>query len=387
MIGTTSINTVLVKAQFLTSILIVGCGAKSDLGSQLDEGSPASSGPSSCSNGLPRCDGGTNTSIDEVTLFSFDIVDADYSRSLDRVVIASYSPPALHIVNPFTRRDETVLPLESEPVAVSVSPDGRYAVVAIDRAVVYADLTSRTLVKTITLLDSPVVKDVALGGNGSFYSVVGGQEFHVTDIATTIDVMESGLPGWANVELGANGQIIWFSGESIDAYDVSVTPPVYASDFTASVVNVSGPLWVDRDGKRLFIGSGPVFDILPAAANKHFPTKLEYTLDGLPRLYNGGAIVHVDASASHVALLADDGHTANRTFPYRAGGGLLNIYDPTTLALVSQRTLPSMPIGDGGLGKGLGCFVFHSADESRLFVLLQAYTGPQLTMVFGMTEM
>ena len=52
----------------------------------------------------------------------FDIVDAEYSDSLDAVIAVSASPYQLHRYDPWTGAD-TAVELPTVPTCVSVSPD------------------------------------------------------------------------------------------------------------------------------------------------------------------------------------------------------------------------------------------------------------------------
>ena len=66
-----------------------------------------------------------------IPMIRFRVIDAEYSKQLDRIVMVSSEPNQLHIYDPVTAEDMAVdLPLT--PAAVSVSPDGRYAAVGHD---------------------------------------------------------------------------------------------------------------------------------------------------------------------------------------------------------------------------------------------------------------
>ncbi|MGD2056617.1 MAG: hypothetical protein PVJ15_07405, partial [Gammaproteobacteria bacterium] len=69
----------------------------------------------------------------------YQVVDAEYSNQLDRIVMVAANPDTLHVVDPLSETDVSVaLPLP--PTSVSVGPDGHFAAVGHDGLVSYIDL-------------------------------------------------------------------------------------------------------------------------------------------------------------------------------------------------------------------------------------------------------
>lgn len=66
---------------------------------------------------------------------SFNVVDSDYSTTLDRIVAVAASPNELHIYDPSGQTD-TVVSLRLTPTCVSVAPDGLHAAVGHDGCVI-----------------------------------------------------------------------------------------------------------------------------------------------------------------------------------------------------------------------------------------------------------
>ena len=66
--------------------------------------------------------------VQSFPILSYDVVDAEYSKPLNRIVAVSSDQPALHVLDPETFQEVSVtLPLE--PTSVSVAPDGLTAAV------------------------------------------------------------------------------------------------------------------------------------------------------------------------------------------------------------------------------------------------------------------
>ena len=59
----------------------------------------------------------------QVTALPFNPVAADYSRTLDRLILISGNPTTLHVYDPAPQKDSTVS-LVQPPLSLSLSPDG-----------------------------------------------------------------------------------------------------------------------------------------------------------------------------------------------------------------------------------------------------------------------
>lgn len=83
------------------------------------------------------------------TALPFRPIDAEYSSSLDRIIMISASPNQLHIYNPVSKAD-TIVNLAAAPLTVSVSPDGRFAAAGHSGSISYVDLANGQLLNTFT---------------------------------------------------------------------------------------------------------------------------------------------------------------------------------------------------------------------------------------------
>jgi hypothetical protein len=76
----------------------------------------------------------------------------EYSKSLDRIIIASADTQQLHIYNPETGEDRAI-DLIDKPTALALSLDGLFAAVGHDSKVAYIDLMQASLVKTLDITE------------------------------------------------------------------------------------------------------------------------------------------------------------------------------------------------------------------------------------------
>src|SRR5438270_3679396 len=87
---------------------------------------------------------------------------AEFSASLDRIIMISASPNQLHIYDPATNTDKTAA-LSQVPLSLSVSPDGLHAAVGHNQLISYVNLSTATVEKTFTTTQTAPV--IVLGAN------------------------------------------------------------------------------------------------------------------------------------------------------------------------------------------------------------------------------
>ena len=207
-----------------------------------------------------------------VALLPFDVVDAEYSAALDRVVIVSASPPALHVLNPFTNAYVSVA-LASTPVAVSVGPDGLHAAVGHDHALTYLDLSGPSIVGTY-VVPYPV-GDLALAGNGYIYGIASSDQWvgmHIFGLGSQLDTWDQSATIYAGskLKLASGGAMLYVavnSGPSeINAYDITTGLDRGAGSSQEIIgADAEGALWMSADGGRIFTRSGQVFAVFVIA--------------------------------------------------------------------------------------------------------------------------
>jgi hypothetical protein len=95
------------------------------------------------------------------------IIDAEYSRTLDKIVSISSNRSRMYVFDPINNINNYVnLPIS--PTSLSVSPDGLFAVVANHSKIQYIDLVKLKSIKTIYV--SMDIYEVILGNHGIIYA-------------------------------------------------------------------------------------------------------------------------------------------------------------------------------------------------------------------------
>jgi hypothetical protein len=303
----------------------------------------------------------------------FDVVDARYSSALDRIVLVSASPPALHVYDPAARADR-VVPLPTAPTCLSVGPDGRKAAVGHNAHVSYVDLDAAVLVGTYPV--SANLGNVVLAGNGIVYGFPAGYNWNnlrAVDVKTGTEHAQLGMISEGTLgALHPNGEVVYTAPTN--------TNPSYLAEFqiydglptglssqamTFYDSDTYGAFWITKDGSRMFVGSGQLYT-LTVTPPQIISSALTYagSIPGIDAGYSPGgdpAIVWVDDAPTRIAALL-----RGFWFP-----GSVNFYDPTYLNLIDTKPLPSATM-DGQPALMGGRWVFFRSDFQTVYVVAEA---------------
>ncbi len=307
-----------------------------------------------------------------------NVIDAEYSKALDAVVMVATQPhSALYVFDTATRTAKRVL-LNKPPTAVSVSPDGLRAAVGHDAMVTHIELASIDApdAPAPKLLDvSAVVGDLVLDGRGKvhvFPAVDQWVSIRSIDVATNTERQQQTL-----LYAGAKARL-HPDGKSVYALDTRVSPEGFHNiDITSGLaVDVWGSpyhgdyptcsnLWISEVGQTIYTACGRTF-----RASTDRSQDLLYSgalaLSG-PSLFDW-LIVSLSQSAlvKEIALIE---HSFACRFPDNNQGceSHLNLYESAFLNLRARYTIePVVLAGQSYPQRGL--FVFYRRDGSKLML-------------------
>jgi hypothetical protein len=301
----------------------------------------------------------------EILALDHDVVDAEYSNALDRIIMVSDDAQALHIYDP-TTGDEVDIPLPLTPTSVSVSPSGTQAVVGHDAWISVVDLTAGS-----TPVTYPVTArafDIVHGGNGWAYvfpAIDQWENLRCVDLSNGSESLGAGLiyagsvgrrnPARSAVYLADRG----ISPSDIELHDITSGPSMlvrdspYHGDYA-----MCGDLWFSDDGNRIFTACGNVFR---SSTNPSVDMTYAGNLAGAPYI---GYVDHSD-EANLVAVMPKDSWMMTDVDTQ------VRLYEDQFLNFMEAIDLPPTIISST-LVPSHGRFVFWSADGSRLFVILRA---------------
>lgn len=321
---------------------------------------------------------------------NFNVVDAEYSKALDRIVLVSTAPGnQLHIYDPVNATDTSVA-LNLPPTSVSVSPDGLFAAIGHNAWISYVDLSTATLLKTIPATAD--VSDIVLAGNGYAYAFPRVDQWvaiHAINLTTEVETLSVSccIRAGTKAKLHPNGTSIYganngLSPSDIEKYDITSAVPAYLynSPYHGDYA-MCGDLWMSEDGLRIFTKCGNVFNSTPQQfdpVNSATATDMTYA-GALPNLSNITDLSHSSATGKITAIPSDvwwgvsNADTEIRIFNYPY--------------LTFDRTIRLPHFINGNFQfQGHGKFVFSSSDGTKTFVVLQAESGSGLLYDFGVVK-
>lgn len=289
--------------------------------------------------------------------------DADYSASLDRIVVVT-SEPALRIIDPAaSTATSTAVRLDADPIAVSVSPDGTKAAVSHVDHFTLVDLTGAAVIRTY----APSITGFAYdGGDVLLYDADWAFLFPRANISAAPIVLEladgTASRGSLNADadggllakprldaardhvfaLGAYGQSIRRFTASAGAIAFDVLPGATA------ISHAAGP-FLSPDDSRIYTGAGSV--VSPADLTVSGTLTLLVGADPLPF-----TCVADSTAAGTVVAVTSDGY----------GADSFRVYDRATLQLLQRRFHPAMfDLGSIATPR----WAFWRADGSRYHVV------------------
>jgi PKD domain len=299
------------------------------------------------------------------TELAFKPLVTRYSKGLDQLVMTSTGPNLLSFMDPFTGLLRSV-PLPAVPKGLSISPDGKLALVLYESVVDLFDVATATRIRTSTVLS---VRSEALVLNSGEAILYGGDQW-------------SGVPGLVNARTGEISAVnlvygagtFWgsqqfglYADRLNTAFTVSggLSPSKVTSlklDFTAATkavgsvdwpyhgtYNANVPIALNASQTLLFDAAG----LAVRTSDLTFVGRIDLT----------GNIRSVSSSNDDSELLALKGPF----YSWYGFGTFSSSYasiDPATLFVKSTLSLPTL---SGQQSYGLG--VFHSAADRHVLIV------------------
>lgn len=309
------------------------------------------------------------------TLWSLDrsIIDAEYVKSTDKLVIISSNPNRLSILNPETK-DIVGVDLSTTPKCVSVNAEGTMAVVGHNGYVSYVDLTTNQVVHIWPIAcDS---WDITLGKNNWCY-VTPNEDQWVTmysmngatgAVSTAGSIYEKSM-----IKVQPNSNYLYLcnttgSSTAIEKCNITNGSATYLyENYDAST---GGRFWYSNDGSRIFTYSKRTYSTSDVKAN-------DLTYRG--SVESSTYLYWVDHSAAAKKLFT----IGTTSLYYSTTNSQVDYYNDTYLNYQGSITLEPFfcPSGlEGGkLYNAEGKYVFANQAGTRLYVLVQATSSAPLT--------
>lgn len=285
---------------------------------------------------------------------SFRIAAADYSKLLDRAILAAASPDELHIYDASTGADR-IIPLPRTPTSVAVSPDGSYA------AVGHSDWISLVNLNTgIVESTRPAGGDVAavaIPNPGLIYFI--RRENNAQNTLASLNESNGQITSitsttGTSLRLNAAGTVLYWEGSFL-----SLKPSSNPETF----VPLCGNLWLADDDSEALSACGQMVS-LPSQPGDH--------ASNLGPLQNSPPVPLTSAADSSILkTTVVIPHTSSPISPAQPDDTQALLYNDTDRTLVSQTALPGITAA-GQTYASHGRYTFWNKAADRLIVFTQA---------------
>jgi hypothetical protein len=307
-------------------------------------------------------------------LISGNVIDAEFSKSLNRLVIVTSEPNELRVCNTADNTMRT-LALNKTPKCISISPDGKKAAVGYDGAMSYIDLNSVSEISYNTVAANAF--DIVLTDNSWVYVTPWEDQWcniSCYNLQTGQETLSQGtLYERTNIKLHPSGKYLYtaengLSPSDIEKYDIQngTAKYLYDSPYHGDYP-FSGNLWFMEDGTRL-ISRGKT--VLKLSENKDSDLRYAGSINA------DGQIISLDHRASINKICA----IMSQSYNYDPKpSNKISFFEATYLNFEKSITLPDFSVPDGKGGqkffKSNAKYCFFNSDGSNYIVIMQAEEG------------
>ncbi len=295
---------------------------------------------------------------------SFNVVGADYSKGLDKLVLVTSAPNELHIYDPSSRLDQ-VVPLPAAPLSVSVRPDGLYAAVGHDGWISYVNLKTGKVEQIFQ--ETTDVNSLVLAGNGYIYVFPKRDSANIYSLAIASGTWTPAatFSGGSIPRLHPSGKYLYSAGNWTMKWDIENGPATAIGGISAPPTTC-GDLWLSEDGQRIFSACGDVYH------TSDIPVQ-DFTPNG--SLIDSAVWVADSKLQQKTAVIPGAFYTG-------VGDTMVQLYSYPSLTLSNESTLPDFQLS-GAAYASHGRFLFWDSTESKLITVVQADASANLTSSYG----
>ena len=268
-------------------------------------------------------------------VLDYDVVAADRSLALGRLILASRQPKALHLLD-VASGDDRMVTLSSAPTSLSVTPDGHTAVVGHDGRISVVDLDGARLVSATDVL-VPVGPIAAAGDGYAYYARSGGVDAPIA----TLRIADGAVGSIGDSQVQVQSLTLQGAALFVGTYQVYTVAGGILGDVRFNPT--ADRMWPSRDGQIIVGLSGAIYDP---------------DLNGIGVL-DGGPFQWADAVSARGPIWTLEGQA-------------VRFYPDTSGSPSDEIALPAF----GGSPVVSPLWIFASADGSRADAVVQAAADP-----------
>lgn len=310
-----------------------------------------------------------------VSILGYNVIDAEYSKQTDKIILTSDHPDQLIIYSPSDKSERTVA-LVQKPVSLSVYPDGSYAAVGHDGLISYVNLKTATIEKVFEILTD--ANKLILAPNGYIYIYPRGNssnffnlEISSGKITPTPTYSQAQIPRLTN-----SWKYIYTGGGFSFKWDIREGRAKLSRSFNSyTELNSCGNVWLSEDDRRIFSACGKAF------LASEIPSEDGKPNGSLSQSQGGVQWVSHSAQRKLIAVIPNTSQTTGG-FEKAPDNNQIQFYDDAYLNFTGAVPLPPL-VTNAGNTHGRGAFIFWNRNATGVFVILKSNESQN---TWGITE-
>jgi hypothetical protein len=329
----------------------------------------------------------TPLSVQSRVALPHNVIDAEYSKALNQIVmVGNYPVSALYVYDVATATEQKQL-LNKPPTSVSVAPNGMTAAVGHDALISIVNLTTvgqPGAAAPILLNISADIFDVVLDGRGYVHGFPRTDQWvnpHSINIATNTEQLGSWLLyAGSRARLHPSGDFIYTADNGLSPSDIAkwdittgVATRLYDSPYHGDY-GMCGNVWFNESGSAIYTACGNSFSSSTVQAQDMvYAGKMALSQSN----YYGFQIDSLSQSAARneIALIESESYSCWIVPGNSPCYTHLAVYESQFLNRLSVFSIP--PVTVSGIDYGQrGLFVFYSASGAQKYLVSKLAGSP-----------
>lgn len=302
---------------------------------------------------------------EEKWLISGRIIDAEYDKNNEEIIVVSNFPNEIRKFDPLTNSIES-LNLDNTPNCISISQDGQFAAVGHSEGFYYINLSSMTLVENYTEIGNTF--DIVLAPNNWAYLFLevpgsGSEKIQCVNLENG-EVFESlGLTPHeeTKAKLHPSGDYIYavepISPTGIIKFDITGGVAQYLYEGPRTLSNNLYDIWISDDGNKIFLNDKTIFSSSSMQSED---------ISLLGELENeANRLGTVDCSDNKIFTISLPGN-------FEVRSNKIRMYQKDDLSFIDEVIMPDFLYNDNLNGKlfaSQGYHGFFNSDGTKYYVL------------------
>jgi hypothetical protein len=327
-----------------------------------------------------------------------NVVDAEYSKALESIVMVSSNPTSSLYVYDVVNGTSRSLSLSRAPTSASVTPNGLHAAVGHDALITYVDLATvgQPAAPAPAVLNvSTNVLDILMDGRGVAHALPmtdQWQRVHSVNVVTNVETLGTGLLyAGSKGRLHPSGDYLYtadngLSPSDIKKFDIRTLPTtlLYDSPYHGDY-GMCGDLWFKEDGSSIYTRCGNTFRSSTTQSDDMlYSGRLQLSNSQ----YYGWLIQSLSQSDAtrDIALIEQDSYLCGDFQSNQYGCySHFNLYESDFLNRQAVYSLPPISVGERTYSQR-GLFVFHSVDGVHRYLISRLQGLPNSGQQFYLTQ-